>query len=162
MSSESSFPIHSNISHSDYEGGIQADIHPMIFIDSFPQQFYAQNTRQPSSSLVGKSQNFLVSNTMSLVYLAFMSCISFIGCTTMELDFLGIFLHMSGHDPTTYGLMFKSPNHPGSLNCQCDLVSHSSPTMDPFTHGDTIPLIFSVLYELYFNILRLVIFVTNL
>ena len=70
----------------------------------------------------------------------------------MELDFMGIPFYMSGHDLTIYDSMFKSPCHQGSLNCQCDLVTHSSPTMDPFSHGDTIPLIFSAVYDIYSDI----------
>ena len=53
---------------------------------------------------------------------------------------------------TTHGSSFKSPYPPGSLNCKCDMVSHSSPTMDPFAHGDTIPLIFYVVYDIYSDI----------
>ena len=36
----------------------------------------------------------------------------------------------------------KSPDLLGSLNCNCDLVAHSSLPMDPFAHGDTIPMYF--------------------
>ena len=50
----------------------------MAFIDSFPHPFHDQNTQQPSSSLVEKSQNCKVSNAMSLVYVDFMSCMHFI------------------------------------------------------------------------------------
>ena len=62
------------------------------------------------------------------------------------------FFHISRLDLTTYGSNLKSPYHPSSLNCQCDLVAHSFPTMHPFVHGDTIPLIFYSLYEFYFDI----------
>ena len=78
VSSESSFPIKSDISHSDSKVGIHTDIQPMKFMDSFPQPFHDQNTQQPSSSLVEKSQNCIVSNAMSLVYVSFMSCMYFI------------------------------------------------------------------------------------
>ena len=108
----------------------------MEFIDSFPQPFDSQNTQQPSSSLIGKSQNCLVSNTMSLVYVDFMSCMSFIGWKSMEFEFMGLFFDMYVHYITTYGLIFNSPYHPCLLNYQCDLVVHSSPTMDPFAHGE--------------------------
>ena len=124
----------------------------MTVIDSFTQPFDAQNTRQPSSSLDGKSQNCVVSNAMSLVYVAFMSCMSFIGWTAMALTSMGLLFHMSGLDLTTHGSSFKSPDPPGSLNCQCDLVAHSSLTMDPFAHGDTIPMIFYVLYDINHDI----------
>ena len=124
----------------------------MTFIDPFPQSFGAQNSRQPSSSLVGKSQNCLFSSTMSLVYVAFMSCMSFIGWKAMDLAFMGLLFHISGLGLITYGSSLKSPYHPGSLNCQCGLVAHSSPTMDPFAHRDTINLIFSVVYEIYSDI----------
>ena len=134
----------------------------MIVINSFPQPFHAQKTQQPSSLLVGKSQNCIVSNTMSLVYVVFMSCISFIGWKTMSLDFMGLLFHMYGLHLTMYGSNFKSPYHPSLLNYQCDLVAHSFPTMDPFTHGDTIPLIF-FLYMNYIMIFHiLMIFVTDL
>ena len=65
---------------------------------------------------------------------------------------MGLLFHISGHDLTIYGSMFMSLDHPSSLNCQCDLVTNSFPTMDPFTHGDTIPMIFSAVYDLYYNI----------
>ena len=103
MSSEISFPLHADPSNYDSKGDIQADIQIMTVIDSFPQPFDAQKTQQPSSSLIGKSQNFIVSNTMSLVYVVLMSCISFIGWKSMSLKLVGLFLHMSGLDLTTYG-----------------------------------------------------------
>ena len=65
---------------------------------------------------------------------------------------MGLLFYMCGHDITTYGSNFKSPNHPISLNCECDLVTNYLPTMDPFAHGDTIPLIFSAVYDLYSDI----------
>ena len=99
----------------------------MIVIESFTQPFESQKTQQPSSLLAGKSQNCLVSNAMSLVYVAFMSCMSFIGWKTMELAFMGLLFHMYRHDLTIYSSSFKSPDHPSSLNCQCDLVSHFGP-----------------------------------
>ena len=89
----------------------------MTVINSFSQPFDAQKTQQPSSSLVVKYQNCLVSNNMSLVYVAFMPCMSFIGWTAMALAFMGLLFHMSGLDLTTYGSSFKPPYHPGSLNC---------------------------------------------
>ena len=59
---------------------------------------------------------------------------------------------MSGLVLTTHGSNFKSPDHPSSLNYQCELVAHSFPTMDPFTHGDTITLVFYDVYEIYSDI----------
>ena len=53
---------------------------------------------------------------------------------------------------TKYVSNFKSLGHPSSLNCQCDLVSHSFPTMGLFSHEDTIPMIFYALYDLYYDI----------
>ena len=117
MSSESSFQIHSDISHYDYEGDVHDYIQPIIFIYSFLQPFHDQKTRQSSSSLVEKSQNCLVSNAMSLVYVAFMSCMSLIGSISIELSFMGLMFHMYGLDLTTHGSIFKSPNPLGSLNC---------------------------------------------
>ena len=70
----------------------------------------------------------------------------------MALAFTRLFFHMSGLDLTTYDSSLKSLDHLRSLNCQCDLVSHSSPTMDPFAHEDTIPLIFSIVYDIYSDI----------
>ena len=55
VSFEIYFLIHSYTSYSDHGGNIHAYIQPMTVIDSFPQPFYAQKTRQPSSSLVQKS-----------------------------------------------------------------------------------------------------------
>ena len=160
MSFERYFPIQLDISHYDSKVYIQYDIHPMTIIDSFPQPFHDQNTRQPSSSLVGKSQNCLVSNVMSLVYVAFMSCIYFIGWKYISLEFMGLMFHMSGLSFTTHGSNLKSSNLPGSLNCNCDLVAHSSLPMDPLTHGENIPLIFilCMTYILIFH--SLVIFST--
>ena len=63
-----------------------------------------------------------------------------------------LLLHISILYLIAYHSIFKSPYHPGLLNCQCDLVSHSSRTMDPFAHGDTIPLIFSAVYDIYSDI----------
>ena len=77
--SESSFQIHSDISISDSEDYIQDYIQPMTFIDSFSQPLHDQKTKQPSSSQVGNSENCLVSNAMSLVYVVVMSCMYFIG-----------------------------------------------------------------------------------
>ena len=65
---------------------------------------------------------------------------------------MGLFFHIYGLSFTTHGSNLKSPDLPGSLNCNCDLVAHSSLPMDPFTHGDTIPLIFSAVYEIYSDI----------
>ena len=104
----------------------------MQFIDSFPKPLYDQKTRQPSSSTVGNSQNCLVSSTMSLVYVSFMYSMSFIGWTDILLAIMELFFHMYGIDFTTHGSNLKSPDPPGSLSCQCDLISHSSLSMDPF------------------------------
>ena len=65
---------------------------------------------------------------------------------------MGLFFHMFLLSFTTHGSNLKSPDPPGSLNCNCDLVAHSSLSMDPFAHGDTIPLIFYALYEIYSDI----------
>ena len=65
---------------------------------------------------------------------------------------MGLMFHMYQIYLTTNGSSFKSVDHPGSLNCQCDLVSHSSPTMDPFSHGETLNMIFSSLHDIYFDI----------
>ena len=61
---------------------------------------------------------------------------------------------MSGLSFNTHGSNLKSLDPSGSLNCNCDLVAHSSLSMDPFVHGDTIPLIFFVVYDIYSNILE--------
>ena len=124
----------------------------MSVIDSFPKPFHSENTLQCSSSLVGKSQNCLVSNAMSLVYVAFMSCMYLIGWKYISLDFMGLLFHIYGLDFTTHGPNLKSLDLPGSLNCKCDLVAHSSLSMDPFAQGDTIPMIFYAVYDIYSNI----------
>ena len=59
---------------------------------------------------------------------------------------------MSGISFTTHGSNLKSPDLLGSLNCNCDLVAHSSLPMDTFAHGDTIPLIFYSVYDIYSDI----------
>ena len=51
----------------------------MKLIESFPQPSHDQKTHQPSSSLVGNSENCLVSNAMSLVYVVVMSCMYLFG-----------------------------------------------------------------------------------
>ena len=61
---------------------------------------------------------------------------------------MGLLLHMFVIYFTTHGSNLKSPDPPSSLNYKCDLVAHSSLSMDPFAHGDTIPMIFSVVYEI--------------
>ena len=99
VSSKIYFPLHLDPSYSDSEG----DIQPIIVIDSVPQPFDAQNTRQPSSSLVGKSQNCLVSNVMSLVYVVVMPCMSFIVWRTIPLAFMGLLFHISVLSFTTHG-----------------------------------------------------------
>ena len=119
---------------------------------SFPQPFHDQKSQQPSSALVGKSQNCLVSNAMSLVYVDFMSCMYFIGWKAIYFFFMGLMLHMSVLSFTTHGSNLKSPDPPGSLNCNCDLVSHSSLPMDPFAKRDTIPLMFFHMYDIYSDI----------
>ena len=65
---------------------------------------------------------------------------------------MGLLFHMSGLSFTTHGSNLKSPDPPGLLNCQCDLVAHSSLFMDPFANGDTMPLIFYNLYDIYSDI----------
>ena len=61
---------------------------------------------------------------------------------------------MCGVHFTTHGSNLKSPYPPGSFNYQCDLVAPSSLSMNPFAHGDTIRLIFSVVYDIYSDILE--------
>ena len=111
----------------------------MTVIDSFPQPFHDQNTQQPSSSLVGNFENCLVSNAMSLVYVVVMYCMYFIGWKSISFYVLCFTTHCSN---------LKSLDPPSSLNYECDLVSHSSLSMDPFTHGDTITLIFYAVYDI--------------
>ena len=67
---------------------------------------------------------------------------------------MGLMFHMYVLYFTTHGSNLKSPFLPGSLNCNCDLIAHSSLPMDPFAHGDTILLIFYVLYDMYSDILE--------
>ena len=81
-----------------------------------------------------------------------MSCMSFIGWTAISLAFMGILFHMSGLSFATHGSNLKSPDPQCSLNGKCDLVAHSSLSMDPFSCGGTIHIIFSDLYEIYFDI----------
>ena len=118
----------------------------------FPNHLMTKIPINPSSSLVGNSENSLVSNVMSLVYVVVMSCMSFIGWTAISLAFMGLLFHMSRLAFTTHGSNLKSPDLLGSLNCNCDLFSHSSLPMDPFAHGDTIPMIFYIVHEIYSNI----------
>ena len=89
---------------------------------------------------------------MSLVYVAVMSCMYFIGWEYISLAFMGLLFHMFGLSFSTHGSNLKSPDLPGLLNCNCDIVAHSSLPMDPFAHGDTIPLIFSAMYDIYYDI----------
>ena len=81
-----------------------------------------------------------------------MSCVYFIGWEAITLAFMGLLFHMSIISFTIHGSNLKSPDLPGSLNCNCDLVAHSSLPMDPFAHGDTIPLIFSIVYDIYYDV----------
>ena len=60
----------------------------MTIIYSLPQPSHDQKTHQPSSSLVGNSENCLVSNAMSLVYVAVMYCMYFMGWTDISWDFM--------------------------------------------------------------------------
>ena len=78
--SEIPFPIQLDISNSDSEDDIQDDIHPITFIDSFPQPFHDQKTQQPSGSTVGKSQNCLDSALCHLcMFILCHVCISLVG-----------------------------------------------------------------------------------
>ena len=89
---------------------------------------------------------------MSLVYVVGMSCMYFIGWIGISLALMGLLFHISGLSFTIHGSNLKSPDLPSSLNCNCDLVAHSSLHMDPLAHGDTIPLIFSAMYDIYYDI----------
>ena len=89
---------------------------------------------------------------MSLVYVVVMSCMSFIGWKSISLDFIGLLFHVYGLSFTIHGSNLKSLDLLGLLNCNCDLVAHSSLPMDPFAHGDTITLIFSAVYDIYSDI----------
>ena len=89
---------------------------------------------------------------MSLVYVVVMSCIYLIGWKGISLAFMGILFHMSVVSFITHDSNIKSPYLPSSLNCNCDLVAHSSLHMDPFAHGDTIPMIFYSVYYMYYDI----------
>ena len=81
-----------------------------------------------------------------------MSCMYFIGWKYISFSFIRLLFHMFGLSFTIHGSNLKSLDLPGSLNCNCDLVAHSSIAMDPFAHGDTIPLIFSSMYDIYSDI----------
>ena len=89
---------------------------------------------------------------MSLVYVDFISCMYFIGWKYISLAFMGLLFHIFGISFTTHDSNIMSPDPPGSLNCKCDLVAHSSLSMDPFAHGDTIPMMFSFVYDIYYGI----------
>ena len=65
---------------------------------------------------------------------------------------MGLLFHISRLSFTLHGSNLKSLDSPSSLNCNCDLVAHSSLSMDPFAHGDTIPMIFSSIHEIYSDI----------
>ena len=142
MPSKRPIPIQSGISNYDSEYDINYYIQTMEFIESFSQPSHDQKTHQPLSSLVGNSENCLVSNAMSLVYVDVMSCMSFIGWKYISLAFMGLLFHIFGLYFTTHGSNIKSPDLLGSLNCNWDLVAHSSLPMDPFAHRGTIPMIF--------------------
>ena len=77
---------------------------------------------------------------------------SLIGCKSISFSFMVFLFHISILAFTIHGSNLKSPDLPGSLNCNCDLVAHSSLPMDPFTDGDTIPLIFFAMYDIYSDI----------
>ena len=69
---------------------------------------------------------------MSIVSVAVMSCMYFIGWKDISLVFMGLLFDMFGLAFTIHGSNPKSPDLPSSLNCNCDLVAHSSLPMDPF------------------------------
>ena len=52
---------------------------------------------------------------------------------------------------TTHGSNLKSPDLPGSLNCNCDLVAHSSLPMDPSTH-ELCYIVVKVIHQITRNI----------
>ena len=80
-------------------------------------------------------------------------CLSLVGNTYHwpSWDFYSIFIYVLS-PPMVQISSLKCPDLLGSLNCNCDLVAHSSLPMDLFAHGDTIPMIFYVVYDMYSDI----------
>ena len=65
---------------------------------------------------------------------------------------MGLLFHISRLSFTTHGSNLNILDPPGSLNCKCDIVAHFPLSMNPVPHGDTITLIFSVVYDIYSDI----------
>ena len=79
LSFEGSFQIHSDPFYSEFEGDMQDNMKVMAALNTISQPLDAQNTLQPPSFLVGKSHNFIVSDTVPLVYVYFKYFTAFIG-----------------------------------------------------------------------------------
>ena len=106
-------------------------------------------TIQTPSSLV----NFvLVSYAVLLISNGFKSSLVFIGWLSMTLVILGLMLHMFGYDLNIYGSDLNSFHHSDLHIQQFSPVSHHFPTMTPYPHGDTIPLVFDAQYDIISNI----------
>ena len=84
---------------------------------------------------------------MSLVFVGFKSCLFFTGWLSMSLVIFFLLLHILGSHIKIYGSYFKSIYHSNLLIHRFYLVAHPFPTRALYTHGDTIPLVFSDPYD---------------
>ena len=115
-------------------------MHVMTSSIPFTHPLNTPKTIQTPSSLVDSS---LDSYAVSLFSVGFKVCLFFIGWLAMSLVIFGLLLHMFGSDLNIYGLDFKSIYHSYLLIYQFYPAAHHFPIMALYTHGDTIPLVFT-------------------
>ena len=106
-------------------------------------------TIQTPSSQVDSS---LVSYALLLILNGFKSCLFLIGWLYMILVIIVIILHMFGSDINIYDSDFKSIYHSDLLIHQFYPVAQHFPTIALYTHGDTIPMVFSTPYDNNYDI----------
>ena len=99
------------------------------------------NTIQTPSSLVDSS---LVSYAVLLILNGFKACLFFIGWIYMTLVIIGIILHMFGFFLNIYVSDLNSIHHSDFYTHHFSLVAQSFPSLAPYPHGETKPLVFFV------------------
>ena len=128
----------------------------MNFMTSFIPVTHPLNTPKTIQTLSSLFDSLLDSYAMLLIFVGFKSCLFFTGWLSMKLVIFLIMLHMFGSDLSIYGSNIKSIKsiyHSDLQIHQFSSVAHHFPTMALYSHGDTIPLVFSATYDNIYNIL---------
>ena len=122
-----------------------------VMTPSIPSTIPLNNTKtiQNPCLLVDSS---LVSYVVLLILHGLKSCLSFTGWLFMKLVIFGFMLHMFESDLNIYGLDLNSI-YPLDLHIhQFSPVAHHFPTLAPYPHGDTKPLVFVAPYDNIYDI----------